>query len=78
MTKDIVQRLRDAEPCIEDICKMRDARSGCCCASAADEIERLRAALKAVMDHGDANGMQDWRCMKIARKALNHEQSKEG
>jgi hypothetical protein len=53
---DIVERLRAGEPCNEDgnlPCKVRDARSGCACTIAADEIaklraevERLRAALK--------------------------------
>jgi hypothetical protein len=37
---DIVERLR-AGIC-EDPCKVKDARSGCECAEAADEIERLR------------------------------------
>ena len=52
---DIVQRLRDAEPCQESVCKLRDVRSGCCCASAADEIEQLRSTLKDILfvaEHG--------------------------
>jgi hypothetical protein len=44
---DLVERLRAGEPCeIHDRCRVMEARSGCCCAEAADEIERLRAAHK--------------------------------
>jgi len=54
---DIVKRLRNGEPCKEasadGCCKVMDARSGCICAEAADELsrltaenERLRAALE--------------------------------
>jgi methylphosphotriester-DNA--protein-cysteine methyltransferase len=39
---DIVQRLRSGEVCINNPCRMMDARSGCTCAEAADAIERLR------------------------------------
>ena len=42
------------------------------------EIERLRAALQAVVDHGNANGMQEWKVMRMARNALNHEQKSDG
>jgi hypothetical protein len=43
---DIVERLRDAlDTCDDSRCKVREARSGCTCAAAADEIERLRDAL---------------------------------
>lgn len=41
---DIVERLRIGEPCSEAgyQCKVMEAKSGCHCAIAADEIERLR------------------------------------
>ena len=46
---DIVERLRiGRETCGVDMCRTREARSGCTCAEAADEIERLREALKQV------------------------------
>lgn len=45
--KDIVARLRDAEPCADGHpCKAKEAASGCCCAEAADEIERLREQVR--------------------------------
>lgn len=61
----------------EHSCRVRDARSGCACAVAADEIERLRAALNDIRDcvGGDdpSNGMgapEDvW---GIATEALEH------
>ena len=44
---DIVERLRiGRETCGVDMCRTREARSGCTCAEAADEIERLREALR--------------------------------
>ena len=48
---DIAKRLRNGDLCRSgnDLCKVRDARSGCECAIAADEIERLRAALEAAI-----------------------------
>lgn len=50
---DIVERLRAAETCSEagQRCRSMEARSGCCCATAADEIERLRAALMIARVH---------------------------
>ena len=55
---DLVDRLR-AGIC-GDLCRVRDARSGCECAEAADEIERLRsiiigaeiAVMKMLAQHG--------------------------
>jgi len=42
-TTDIVTRLRSGqEPCGTNSCRVMDARSGCLCAAAADEIEKLR------------------------------------
>lgn len=35
-----------------------------------DEVERLRAALRSILKHMDDNGMQNWSCAKMARKAL--------
>jgi hypothetical protein len=44
---DIVERLRDGEEtCGIHRCITREARCGCTCAEAADEIERLREALR--------------------------------
>ena len=44
---DIVERLRiGRETCGVDMCRIREAKSGCTCAEAADEIERLREACK--------------------------------
>jgi hypothetical protein len=42
---DVVERLRAGEPCQphDDVCRSIEARSGCICAEAADEIERRRA-----------------------------------
>ena len=45
--RDIVERLRiGRETCGVDMCRIREAKSGCTCAEAADEIERLREALQ--------------------------------
>lgn len=47
---DIVERLRiGRETCGVDMCRTREARSGCTCAEAADEIERLRWALDFII-----------------------------
>ena len=50
---DIVERLRAGEPCgeisSEYACGVKTAESGCQCAMAADEIERLRAALVGML-----------------------------
>jgi hypothetical protein len=54
-TRDIVSRLRRGGGCA-DVCRVQNAASGCECAEAADEIERLRllnAELKA--DIADAS-----------------------
>lgn len=40
---DILPRLRSGEACVNDPCRVKEAASGCLCAAAADEIERLRA-----------------------------------
>ena len=41
---DLVQRLREWEPCrANGVCRVHDARSGCICAEAADRIEGLEA-----------------------------------
>lgn len=47
---DIVERLRSGSICSDihdtgSCCRVMEARSGCECAEAADEIERLRAGL---------------------------------
>ena len=49
MSEELVKRLRSGgETCGIDACKIRDAKSGCLCAIAADRIEALEAALKNV------------------------------
>jgi hypothetical protein len=51
---DIAAYMRLGGPCIENNAKCRtmDAASGCACAQAAAEIERLRAALDTVRASG--------------------------
>lgn len=67
---DIVERLRCGEPCLEasgiNECRVKDAASGCLCAMAADEIERLRAALEEIAGYR-MKGRSD---ADIARAAL--------
>lgn len=49
-TNTVISRLRDGVSCDDSQgkrCRMMEARSGCTCAMAADEIERLRAALES-------------------------------
>lgn len=50
---EIAEYMRQGGPCIElnERCKVMDAASGCACAKAAAEIERLRAALRMIRDH---------------------------
>ena len=50
---DIVEYMRQGGPCIElnERCKVMDAASGCACAKAAAEIERLRAEVKVWQGH---------------------------
>ncbi len=50
---DIAAYMRLGGPCIENNAKCRtmDDASGCACAQAADEIERLRAFVEAVVRH---------------------------
>jgi hypothetical protein len=45
---DIVERLRRGAPCNDNgiRCRVLDAKSGCECAEAADEIERLQRAVQ--------------------------------
>ena len=51
MTDDLVQRLRGGgETCGIDACKIRDVKGGCLCATAADRIEQLEAALRIICD----------------------------
>jgi hypothetical protein len=64
---EIVERLRYGEPCIEscgDRCKVRDTRSGCTCAEAADEITRLEARVKEMEE--------------VCRKLIAYEQAMDG
>ena len=49
---DIVERLRNGhDTCDFNKCRVREAKSGCTCAEAADEIERLREACKNVSSY---------------------------
>ena len=68
---DIVERLRiGRETCGVDMCRTREARSGCTCAEAADEIERLRGALRDIAE--DQEGDYDFIVWQ-ARAALGKE-----
>lgn len=55
-TTDLLARLRAGEPCSDDPCRVKEARSGCICAAAAAEIERLRALLAEAQDVIEAAG----------------------
>ncbi len=52
MTSDIVERLRQGEPCTDasgnNACRVKDAASGCTCAVAADTITTLRAEVETL------------------------------
>jgi len=79
---DSVERLRAGEPC-NPRCGVMDARSGCCCATAAEEIERLRAALREIKQMGEgkvsALPLLAWRCAAEALGELGDaEQSARG
>jgi hypothetical protein len=68
---DIVERLRiGRETCGVDMCRTREARSGCTCAEAADEIERLREALREISTRNFPEGTATLELRKIARAAL--------
>ena len=49
---DLVEKLRNGYPCLEGgsdhTCRVRNAASGCLCATAADRIAKLEAALRAI------------------------------
>lgn len=49
---DLVEKLRNGYPCLEGgsdhTCRVRNAASGCLCATAADRIAELEAALRAI------------------------------
>jgi chromosome segregation ATPase len=66
---DIVERLREAKMCQGTPCRIKDAQSGCECAEAADEIERLRkenAELgEEVCEQARLNGMGSEREAKL-------------
>lgn len=86
---DIVEKLLNGFPCLEGTsdhtCRVRDAKSGCLCATAADEIEKLRAALWRVrdkrceMDMGDLSAEEAvWEADDIARAALGNTENNDG
>ena len=61
---DIVPRLRSGEACVNDPCRVMEAASGCLCAAAADEIERLRVIIRVKslrwipgITHGDIDAL---------------------
>ena len=60
---DVTEHLRKGLPCQPNVCRFMDARSGCTCAEAADEIDRLRATLAAAQ----AGGVE-WRPIETAPK----------
>lgn len=76
MSEELVKRLRSGgETCGIDACKIRDAKSGCLCAIAADRIEALEAALRGIaymVPKTDSNGF--WWHQKIARLALGEKE----
>ena len=64
---DIVERLRNGhDTCDFNNCRVREAKSGCTCAEAADEIERLRGLLINIT--GDALDIAD-ACKRLADEA---------
>jgi hypothetical protein len=70
---DIVERLRiGRETCGVDMCRIREARSGCTCAEAADEIERLRECCTYFYEalHDIALGAHGNDGVEFARKAI--------
>ena len=80
MSDDLVARLRaGGETCGADTCKVKDARSGCLCALAANRIEQLEAALRPFVEpcikhcyetcESEEERMEDCMCFK-ARAAL--------
>ena len=48
-TAELAARLRLGEPCAADPCRVMEARSGCLCAEAAAEIERLQAQMERMI-----------------------------
>ena len=51
---DLVERFRRGEPCDDRKCRVMEAASGCMCAEAADEIERLERLVGTMLhaQHG--------------------------
>ena len=72
MSEELVKRLRSGgETCGIDACKIRDAKSGCLCAIAADRIEALEAALREILQVGSATeNLALWVAQDIASHAL--------
>lgn len=71
---DIVATLQSGELCGDDKCSVMDKAGGCTCAVAADEIERLREALKhiAAIYHVRIDDVRGnlWEHQRIALDAL--------
>lgn len=67
---DTVERLRAGEACADTgfACNHKNAASGCLCAIAADEINRLRAALVQIMAVCDDNRSDDNNSVALALK----------
>ena len=68
---DIVEVMRTGRVC-DDKCCVMEAKFGCLCAEAADEIERLRTALEKVAQYTLKDGCECSACehSAIARAAL--------
>jgi hypothetical protein len=60
---DLLSRLRRGDPCCADPCRVKEARSGCIYAAAADEIERLRAGWLAMLaSHNECDASRHGAC----------------
>ena len=73
---DILKDLRDGKPCRwTGVCGEMSAVGGCTCGEAADEIERLREALKKIVEpigpsYPDSLIHNDLEIIEIAQAAL--------
>lgn len=72
---DIVQRLRNGICTGDDRCKSMTRRGGCDCVIAADEIERLRAALQICYRNLGAviGSVEYYASLRACKEALNQQ-----
>lgn len=71
---DIVERIRNGrETCGNYRCPVREASKGCVCAMAADEIERLREALREIATDDEDYHHRGHEYRLIARAAIGEE-----